>query len=65
MNNKHNKAAKQRQFLSNLFRNVTIGAPIPELAMRGKERVTVGQVITHMDGLGMAQPPVPIEHLRT
>lgn len=38
---------------------------IPEFAMRGKERVTVGQVITHMAGLGMAQPPMPIEDLGT
>lgn len=36
---------------------------IPEFAKRGKALVTVGQVITHTAGLGMAQPPMPIDQL--
>lgn len=36
---------------------------IPEFARRGKERVTVGQILTHTAGMGMAQAPLPVEEL--
>jgi CubicO group peptidase (beta-lactamase class C family) len=36
---------------------------IPEFARRGKERVTIGQVLTHTAGLGMAQAPLPVDQL--
>jgi CubicO group peptidase (beta-lactamase class C family) len=36
---------------------------IPEFAARGKERVTVGQILTHTAGLGMSQPALSIEQL--
>ncbi|HVZ45480.1 MAG TPA: serine hydrolase domain-containing protein [Ramlibacter sp.] len=36
---------------------------IPEFAKRGKERVTVGQILTHTAGLGMAPAPLPVDQL--
>lgn len=36
---------------------------IPEFARRGKERVTIGQVLTHTAGLGMAPAPLPVDQL--
>src|SRR5205085_7432501 len=36
---------------------------MPDFAKRGKDRVTVGQVITHTAGLGMAQAPLPVDQL--
>lgn len=36
---------------------------IPEFAKRGKEGVTVGHIITHTAGLGMAPAPIPIPDL--
>jgi CubicO group peptidase (beta-lactamase class C family) len=36
---------------------------IAEFGARGKERVTVGQVLTHTAGLGMGQPALPIDAL--
>lgn len=36
---------------------------IPEFAKRGKERVTVGQILTHTAGLGMAQVALPIDQI--
>lgn len=36
---------------------------IPEFARRGKERVTIGQVLTHTAGLGMAQVALPMDRL--
>lgn len=36
---------------------------IPEFAKRGKERVTVGQILTHTAGLGMAPAPLPVDEL--
>ena len=36
---------------------------IPEFAQRGKALVTVGQILTHTAGMGMAQPALPIDQL--
>lgn len=36
---------------------------IPDFAKRGKERVTVGQILMHTAGMGMAQAPLPVEDL--
>ncbi len=36
---------------------------IPEFAKRGKDKVTVGQVLTHTAGLGMAPVALPIEEI--
>lgn len=36
---------------------------IPEFAQRGKALVTVGQILTHTAGLGMAQAPLPVDQL--
>lgn len=36
---------------------------IPEFAKRGKERVTVGHILTHTAGLGMAPAPIPVPDL--
>lgn len=36
---------------------------IPEFGARGKERVTVAQILTHTAGLSMSQPALPIEQL--
>ncbi len=36
---------------------------IPEFAKRGKALVTVGQILTHTAGMGMAQPAMPIDQL--
>src|SRR5882672_12800547 len=36
---------------------------IPDFAKRGKERVTVGQILTHTAGLGMAQVALPIDQI--
>jgi CubicO group peptidase (beta-lactamase class C family) len=36
---------------------------IPEFARRGKERVTIGHILTHTAGMGMAQAPLPVEDL--
>ena len=36
---------------------------IPEFAQRGKALVTVGQVLTHTAGMGMAQPALPVDQL--
>lgn len=36
---------------------------IPEFAARGKERVTVGQLLTHTAGLGMQPAPLPLDQL--
>lgn len=36
---------------------------IPEFAKRGKERVTIGHILTHTAGMGMAQAPLPVEDL--
>jgi CubicO group peptidase (beta-lactamase class C family) len=36
---------------------------VPDFAKRGKERVTVGQILTHTAGLGMAQAPLPVDQL--
>ena len=40
-----------------------VAAIIPEFAKRGKERVTIGQILTHTAGMGMAQAPLPIDQL--
>lgn len=40
-----------------------VSAIIPEFAKRGKERVTIGQIITHTAGLGMAPAPLPVNEL--
>lgn len=36
---------------------------IPDFAKRGKERVTIGQILTHTAGLGMAQVALPIDQI--
>ena len=36
---------------------------IPEFAQRGKALVTVGQILTHTAGLGMAQAPLPVDQI--
>lgn len=36
---------------------------IPEFAQRGKSLVTVGQILTHTAGLGMAQAPLPVDQI--
>ncbi len=36
---------------------------IPEFAQRGKALVTVGQILTHTAGMGMAPAPLPVEKL--
>ncbi len=36
---------------------------IPEFAKRGKDKVTVGQVLTHTAGLGMAPVALPIDEI--
>ena len=40
-----------------------VAAIIPEFGKRGKERVTVGQILTHTAGMGMAQAPLPVDQL--
>ena len=40
-----------------------VAAVIPEFAARGKERVTIGQILTHTAGMGMGVAPLPVEKL--